>query len=140
VSEEMEKSRAVFGGEPAGEYVFRGGVGVPDGVMAAAKYVELFCSKGTLSVLASRFKTNPMAREKFKTVDRIKAMEKIAGTLKLEGKRETGDGIRIDGEGYWVLVRPSGTESIIRLTAEAKTKELLDKVAGKAREAIKKAV
>jgi len=81
-----------------------------------------------------------LAREKFKTVDRAKAMERIAGTLKLEGKLETGDGIRVDGEGYWVLVRPSGTESIIRLTAEAKTKELLEKVAGKAREAIKKAV
>ncbi|MDD5096178.1 MAG: phosphoglucosamine mutase [Candidatus ainarchaeum sp.] len=140
VSEEMEKSGAVFGGEPAGEYVFRGGVLVPDGVMAAAKYVELFCGKGKLSVLASRFKTNPMAREKFKTADRVRAMEKIAGTLKLEGKRETGDGIRIDGEGYWVLVRASGTESIIRLTAEAKTKELLDKVCSKAREAIRNAV
>ncbi len=140
VSEEMEKSGAVFGGEPAGEYIFRGGVLVPDGVMAAAKYVELYCSKGKLSALAGRFKTNEMAREKFRTSDRANAMEKIMGTLKLEGKRETGDGIRIDGEGYWVLVRPSGTESIIRLTAEAKTKELLDKVAGKAREAIKKAV
>lgn len=140
VSEEMEKSRAVFGGEPAGEYVFRGGVGVPDGVMAAAKYVELFCGKGKLSALASRFKTNPMAREKFRTLDRVKAMEKIAGTLRLEGKLNRDDGIRVDGEGYWVLVRASGTESIIRLTAEARTKELLDKVAGKAREAIKKAV
>lgn len=140
VSEEMEKSGAVFGGEPAGEYVFRGGVGVPDGVMAAAKYAELFCSKGKLSALASKFKTNPMAREKFRTADRAKAMEKIMGTLKLDGKANRDDGIRVDGEGYWVLVRPSGTESIIRLTAEAKTKELLDKVAGKAREAIKKAV
>lgn len=140
VSEEMEKSGAVFGGEPAGEYVFKGGVGVPDGVMAAAKYVELFCGKGKISALAGRFRTNPMVREKFRTADRGKAMERIAGALNLEGKRETGDGIRIDGEGYWVLVRPSGTESIIRLTAEAKTKELLDKVAGKAREAIKKAV
>lgn len=140
VSEEMEKSGAVFGGEPAGEYIFRGGVLVPDGVMAAAKYVELFCGKGKLSALASKFKTNPMAREKFKTLDRIKAMEKIARTLSLEGKRETGDGIRVDGEGYWVLVRPSGTESIIRLTAEAKTKELLDKVCEKTRKTIKEAV
>ena len=140
VSEEMEKSGAVFGGEPAGEYVFRGGVLVPDGVMAAAKYVELFCGKGKLSALASRFKTNPMAREKFRTGDRKKAMEKIMGTLRLDGKLNKDDGIRVDGGGYWVLVRPSGTESIIRLTAEAKTKELLDKVCEKARKAIKEAV
>jgi len=140
VSEEMEKSGAVFGGEPAGEYVFRRGVGVPDGVMAAAKYVELFCSKGKLSALSARFKTNPMAREKFKTADRKKAMEKIMGTLKLDGKANRDDGIRVDGEGYWVLVRPSGTESIIRLTAEAKTKELLDKVCSKARKAITESI
>jgi phosphoglucosamine mutase len=140
VSEEMERSGAVFGGEPAGEYVFRGGVGVPDGVMAAAKYVELFCSDGKLSTLASKFKTNPMAREKFRTLDRVNAMERIMGTLRLDGTVNKDDGIRVDGEGYWVLVRASGTESIIRLTAEAKTKELLEKVAGKAREAIRKAV
>ncbi|MEW5996826.1 MAG: phosphoglucosamine mutase [Candidatus Micrarchaeota archaeon] len=147
VSEEMVKSEGVFGGEPAGEYIFRGGVLVPDGVMAAAKFVEMFCEKGKFSALAARFKPNPMVREKYKTADRKKAMERIMPELESGWKRETGnwkletgDGIRIDGEGYWVLVRPSGTESIIRLTAEAKNKELLDKVAGKAREIIRKAV
>ncbi|MCX6768323.1 MAG: phosphoglucosamine mutase, partial [Candidatus Micrarchaeota archaeon] len=109
-------------------------------VMAAAKYVELFCGKGKLSALAGRFKTNPMAREKFKTADRKKAMEKIIETLRLDGNANKDDGIRVDGEGYWVLVRPSGTESIIRLTAEAKTKELLDRVCEKARKAIREAV
>ncbi len=140
VSDEMERCKAVFGGEPAGEYIYSDGAHVPDGVLAAAKFAEMFCSEGKFSALASKFKPNPMVREKYKTADRKKAMERIAVALSLDGKRETEDGIRIDGDGYWVLVRASGTESIIRLTAEAKSKELLEKVAGKAREAIKRAV
>lgn len=140
VSDEMERCKAVFGGEPAGEYIYSNGVGVPDGVLAAAKFAEMFCAEGRFSGLAARFKPNPMVREKYKTADRKKAMGKVKETLRLEGKVSDGDGIRIDGDGYWVLVRASGTESIIRLTAEAKSAELLGKVADKAREAIKKAV
>ena len=134
----LEEEKAVFGGEPAGEYVYANGVHVPDGVLAAAKFAEIFAGRGKFGALASSFKPNPMVREKFPTKDRGKAMERIMGELSLEGKMSEMDGIRIDGDGYWVLVRPSGTESIIRLTAEARDNGLLEKVSGEVREAIKK--
>ena len=39
------------------------------------------------------------------------------------------DGVRLSFEdNSWVLIRPSGTEPYIRITAEARTEEDLDKI------------
>ena len=46
-------------------------------------------------------------------------------------KPNTGDGIRIDWEDRWVLVRPSNTEPVIRITAEAKTEKTAEDLAAK---------
>jgi phosphomannomutase/phosphoglucomutase len=44
----------------------------------------------------------------------------------------TIDGVKVLGEGFWILVRPSGTEPVVRIMLEAKTpeeaKSLLEKV------------
>ncbi|MDD5337479.1 MAG: phosphoglucosamine mutase [Candidatus ainarchaeum sp.] len=140
VSEEMEGKGAVFGGEPAGEYIFKGGVNTPDGMMVAAKFLEIFAEQGSLAKLRKKYKTYPILREKFKCTDRKKAMEKIMKILSLGGKRNTIDGLREDFHDGFVLVRPSGTEHIIRLTAEFLEGKRLEEMAGKAREAIKGAI
>lgn len=141
VSEAMENNvDAVFGGEPAGEYIFKNGVNTPDGILAAAKFLEIFAEKGKLSELKRRYRTYPILREKFKCADRKKAMEKIMKTLSLGGKRNTIDGIREDFEDGFVLVRASGTEPIIRLTAEFANERRLKEVGGKARETIRACV
>lgn len=140
VGDALEKEGAVFGGEPAGEFVYSEGVHVPDGVLGAAKFVEIFTKKGKISELASRFKPYPMVREKYKTKDRKTAMEKILKSINIEGKISKVDGIRVDSEDYWLLIRPSGTEPIIRLTLEAKTKEKLEEVHVKAKKLIEAAV
>ena len=41
------------------------------------------------------------------------------------------DGIRIDWEDSWVLIRPSNTEPVIRITAEAKTEKSAEELATK---------
>ena len=46
---------------------------------------------------------------------------------KIQGKITTIDGLRVDEKDGWFLIRASGTEPIIRLTAEYKNKEKLDK-------------
>ncbi|MCP4646567.1 MAG: phosphoglucosamine mutase, partial [bacterium] len=140
VGDTLEKENAVFGGEPAGEFVYAEGVHVPDGVLGAAKFVEIFAKKGKISELASQFKPYPMVREKYKTKDRKAAMEIILKSVNIEGKISKVDGIRIDSEEYWLLIRPSGTEPIIRLTLEAKTKENLEEVHSKAKKLIEASV
>jgi len=140
VGEFLETENAVFGGEPAGEYVYAEGVHVPDGVLGAAKFVEIFSKKGKISELASKFKPSPMLREKYKTKDRTAAMKKILDSIDIEGKISNIDGIRIDSEDYWLLIRPSGTEPIIRLTLEAKSKEKLDEIHKEAKKLIEDSI
>jgi phosphoglucosamine mutase len=48
------------------------------------------------------------------------AMAEIADELSCLGEVSTIDGIRVATENGWVLVRPSGTEPKIRVTAEAR--------------------
>ncbi len=40
----------------------------------------------------------------------------------------TIDGVKVFGEDFWLLVRPSGTEPLLRITGEAKSKDLIEKI------------
>lgn len=129
VGDALEVGGALFGGEPCGEYIYQKGVHVPDAVLAAAKFVEMFAFNGKFSELKKKYKQNFMAREKFRTNDKHNVMEKIKETvagLNISGKIRDDDGIRVDEEDGWFLIRASGTEPIIRLTMEYKTVEKLE--------------
>ena len=140
VAREMRKLGAVFGGEPCGEYIFTGGVPMPDGMLAGLRLVELFCRKGKLSALKAKVKTYPIKRARFESKDKEAAMRKIAPEVRkaFKGKFFEEDGVRVDFEGGWVLVRASGTEPIVRITAEAKDERLLGGAYSKAEAIVKK--
>lgn len=126
VGDALEDKGALFGGEPCGEYIYAKGVHVPDAVVAAVKFAEMFCELGPFSKLKTRYPQNPMHRAKFQTKDKATAMEKIAGGITVEGEMRTDDGIRVDERDGWVLIRASGTEPIIRLTMEYKDRGRLE--------------
>jgi len=138
VSYTLETENALFGGEPCGEYVYKDGVHVPDAILAAAKFLEIFCKKGKFSEQRKKYKQNFMAREKFRAKDKYSAVANIKDEIKINGKIRDDDGIRIDEEDGWVLVRASGTEPIVRLTMEYKTKEKLEKRKNEISELIRK--
>lgn len=126
VAEAMEREGALFGGEPCGEYVYSKGVHVPDAILAAAKFVELFCESGKLSELRKKYGQHFMAREKFPANDKHAAIERIKRELSIEGDRCEDDGVRVDEEDGWFLIRASGTEPIVRLTMEYKSENKLN--------------
>ena len=126
VAEAMEKAGAVFGGEPCGEYIYKDGVHVPDAVAAAAKFAEIFCSQGPFSELKTRYPQHLMVRERFPAKDKMGAIERIREKIDIEGEVRSDDGIRVDEEDGWFLIRASGTEPIIRLTMEYKKREKLE--------------
>ena len=132
VSEALERTGAYFGGEPCGEYIFRDGVHMPDGIIAAAKFVELFCKKGQLSQLRSKYPQHFIAREKFQLSaehgkNKYEIVRSIAEKIKIDGEIRNDDGLRVDEKDGWFLIRASGTEPIIRLTLEYRTKTRLEK-------------
>lgn len=141
VAAHLRADGAVFGGEPCGEYVFARGVGVPDGLMAGLFFVELFCRHGKLSKQAAAIGVYPMHRQKIPCANERKA----AAMARIEKdwpffKPSRVDGLRSDLENGWVLVRPSGTEPYMRLTAEARTTAELKKLVGVVGRIVERAV
>ena len=123
VGDRMEETGAVFGGEPCGEYIYGKGVHVPDAILAAAKFAEIFSTAGKFSKLKSRYPQSFIAREKLSVKDKYATMERIKNSLSVNGKVRSDDGIRVDQEDGWFLIRASGTEPIVRLTVEYKTQQ-----------------
>jgi phosphoglucosamine mutase len=133
VSDELRgKSRKnveQFGAEPSGCFIFPKVSLCPDGIYAAAKIVHI-ASEHPLSSLADQIPSYPVFRGG--VPGNRAAMKTIENLLKSEaaGRLTTIDGLRLAFNDGWLLIRPSGTEPKIRITAEAKNerraKELYD--------------
>jgi phosphoglucosamine mutase len=123
VSDELRgkarKNVEEFGAEPSGCFIFPLVSLCPDGIYAAAKIVQI-ASEHPLSSLVDQIPSYPVLRG---SVPGDKAaMRTIEKLLKSEaaGQLTTIDGLRIAFNDGWLLIRPSGTEPKIRITAEAK--------------------
>jgi len=112
VSEEL-RSWGDFGGEPSGAWIFPRISYCPDGPFAAALFCEI-ASEWDVEKELDRMPSYPVLRESF---DCATAQE----TMTALGAESPTDGIRFEGEHGWCLVRASGTEPKIRITAEGRT-------------------
>jgi len=129
VAVEMKKTNSVFGGEPSGCFIFPKVHWCPDGILASLKVLEILeKNKKPLSELIETLPKYVTMRSKIECKESEK--EKVCAGLydKVRFLKNTDrileiDGIRADFENSWVLVRPSGTEPIVRITVEAKTKK-----------------
>ncbi len=123
VSEEVKKSGADFGGEPSGTWIFPDQTYCPDGVLAAARIVEIAAEKN-LSELRKEIPKYPTLRSAvpFDPSRKDGVLEMLRVELSSVECRElvTLDGFRHQFEDGWTLVRPSGTEPKIRIMAEAR--------------------
>jgi len=122
VSEELLKW-GEFGGETSGAWIFPKISYCPDGPYAVALFCEI-SSEWNVATELDSMPSYPVLRESF--------FSKTAReTVMSLGAVKPTEGIRIADEDGWYLIRASGTESKIRITAEGKTlqkaKELLKK-------------
>lgn len=120
VSRAVKEREAAFGGEAcSGTFVWPELHFCPDGIFSAAKVAAL-AAKIDLEEELQKIPKYPLVRERFSCPDEKKhhMMEKLKRLLKNQ-KLSTVDGIRVDLPDGWFLLRPSGTEPVIRLTAEA---------------------
>ncbi len=138
VAEMLRKIKGDFGGEPSGAWIFPEISLCPDGIYAAAKLVELVGREGKFSELLASIPEYPVKRGAFLCDDRDKALVRVTEKLKGLGEINTLDGVRVDIEDGWILVRPSGTEPKIRITVESKDR--CDELYKKAEEIVKGAI
>ncbi|MGD1118297.1 MAG: phosphoglucosamine mutase [Dehalococcoidales bacterium] len=138
VSEELRKG-GDFGGETAGAWIFPSFSLCPDGIYAAAQIAAL-AGKSSLAEMADAVPVYPLLRGSVSSAGLV--MSRLeAELLKLKPLQVSKiDGLKLDFKDGWLLVRPSGTEPKIRLTAEAKTETAVRQLFDKGMEAVKSSI
>lgn len=119
VSEHLRRG-GDFGGEPSGAWIFPKNSYCPDGIYAAAALVSL-AGRQKLSALVDAIPQYPVYRGS--VANDGATTSEIENVLLAMGPQDVdrSDGVKLIFEDGWLLVRPSGTEPKIRVTAEAKT-------------------
>jgi phosphoglucosamine mutase len=111
-----------FGGETSGAWIFPKISLCPDGIYAAAVIAAL-AAQQKLSAVVNAVPVYPLIRgsieSKGLTVSQLEAKLKSLQPLSVLNQ----DGVKLNFSDGWLLVRPSGTEPKIRITAEAKTEK-----------------
>jgi len=131
--EAVHKYRACFGSESSGHAVLPSLVPFDD-TLAISFYFACLLSRRTekLSKIVEGIPEYPFERVNFDlgTDERkIRVMDRIKERLMKEfSDINTLDGIRVDLKSGWVLIRPSNTSPLIRLTVEADTEEELKRL------------
>ncbi len=120
VVEEMLKDGYNLGGEQSGHVVFLDFNTTGDGMLTGIQLLHVMKETGKkLSELAAEVTTYPQKLVNVKVQDKKAALnnDKIKAVIKDVEDEMAGDGR--------VLVRPSGTQDLLRVMAEAKTDELV---------------
>ena len=111
---------AAFGGEPSGSWMWGEETLCPDGPLAAVKVAELAADR-PLADRAGEVPEYPIRRASVETDAKARAMATVAARVQADyDDVSTMDGVRVWTEDGWFLVRSSGTQPIVRITAEAR--------------------
>lgn len=129
VAEELAKSGGCIGVEPAGAVLFPEFGLWPDGVYSIFRLLYFLEKDGrSLSEVMDSIPKFPFKRVKLDCPDEKKqaVMEGMKDKIPSDVEVSFVDGVRMSWYDSWLLIRPSGTEPYIRLTAEGKTEEALN--------------
>ncbi|MBE8474092.1 phosphomannomutase/phosphoglucomutase [Streptomyces justiciae] len=132
IKAEMAKSGAIFGGEHSAHYYFKDFWNADTGMLAALHVLAaLGGQEGPLSALVASYDRYTGSGEINSTVadqtDRLAAIRSA-----YEGQEgvtlDNLDGLTITTADWWFNVRPSNTEPLLRLNAEARDEATMTKV------------
>ena len=129
VLEEMLRQDYLIGGEQSGHTIFTALETTGDGQVTALQFLQVLAqSRKKASELASVCLSYPQVLINVEVPHSGNAKERIMNSQELASAVKKEEGARA-GEGR-VLVRASGTESLIRVMVEAKTAEIAQNTAG----------
>ncbi len=137
VADEMKKQGTTFGGEPCGAWIHFEHNKSPDGIISSILILNVLSEEGKPSKIFDEIPSYHTIRYNLECPPNLKA--KVVENFKENIEQILGEPIElleVDGvfakySDYWCLVRPSGTEDVIRVTVEAKEKTVGENVAKK---------
>jgi phosphomannomutase/phosphoglucomutase len=143
ISRTILERNATFGFEENGGCIYAPHIPVRDGGMTTALMLECLAGRGmsfskVVSFVVPRYY---QAKTKIEV-----APTKVGAAMRAVERQAKGEVERVDGlkiwteEHSWVLVRPSGTEPIIRIFAESDTQEGAEQLVKKSVRTVKSAV
>jgi len=147
IGELIKQDKIAIGGEESAGLSIRGHVPEKDGILAGLLAAEMVARRHKplreqLQILFGKVGSFYPLRENFRLTPEVK--EKFTSKLRLEpreffGRKITGV-VRIDGlkllfeDGSWACYRLSGTEPVVRVYTEARSRDDLAKLSGQAKD------
>jgi phosphoglucosamine mutase len=121
VAEAATDPDVVFGGEPSGAWIWPDETLCPDGAYAACRLAALAADQ-PLTERVAEVPAYPIQRGSVEVADKTAVMKRVRERVLADYETVmTLDGVRAETEAGWFLVRASGTQPLIRMTAEART-------------------
>jgi phosphomannomutase len=123
----MREEDILFGGEHSGHFYFRENWYADSGMIAFLQYLELFseAAKPVSQVIApidTRFRSGEINST---VVDASKKLRQIQEHF-FDAQIDHLDGVTISYPQWWMNVRPSNTEPLLRLNVEGDTKAFVE--------------
>ena len=132
VARKLIENGGIIGGEDNGGIIFADHQYCRDGALAIVRMLELIARKGSLDDQVSQLPKYYTIKHVMKCDESCK--KKMLEILKENHKNENIndlDGLRIDFDNGWVIMRPSGTEPKFRITAESKDEKVANEMASR---------
>jgi len=128
IKQRMRSEDIVFGGEHSGHFYFRDNWYADSGMIALMQCLELFSETGKpvsefITPIDTRFRSgeiNTAVKDVQAKMREIEEHYKCADVDHL-------DGVTISYPDWWLNVRPSNTEPLLRLNVEGDTRELMER-------------
>jgi len=127
----MRQEDAPFAGESSGHYYFRDSFYADNGVVPFLMALQMVSTSGKalkelVEPLMVKYKLS--GEINFTVAEPAKAIGLIENKLGSQGKIDKTDGLVVEANNWRFSVRPSNTEPLFRLNAEARDQQTLDKL------------
>jgi phosphomannomutase len=133
IKSDMRTQDAVFAGEHSGHYYFRDNFMADSGLLAEVIGMYIVSTSGKkLSELAAPYRKAyaTINEMNFEVADKQAAIAAVKAAF-ADGEQDELDGLTVNYPNSWFNVRPSNTEPLLRLNAEAKSRSELDSLVSK---------
>ena len=123
----MRDQDVMFGGEHSGHFYFRENWYADSGMIAFLQCLELFSEAGkpvseVIAPIDTRFRSGEINS---KVSDANEKLKELQAHFK-DAQIDHLDGVTISYPDWWMNVRPSNTEPLLRLNVEGDTRELME--------------